>query len=59
MCDLPFQCAHGRPSMVPLVEVGEGLGVGVGGMSLLPIREVASDERGFGQSWKAWGGDSL
>ena len=21
-CDLPFQCAHGRPTIIPLVEVG-------------------------------------
>ena len=23
-CAFPFQCAHGRPSMVPLVELGGG-----------------------------------
>lgn len=22
-CDFPFQCAHGRPSMVPLVHLGQ------------------------------------
>lgn len=23
-CAFPFQCAHGRPSMVPLVDIGGG-----------------------------------
>ena len=22
-CDVPFQCAHGRPSVTPLLELGE------------------------------------
>ncbi|KAL2265776.1 hypothetical protein VTJ83DRAFT_6876 [Remersonia thermophila] len=26
-CKFPFQCAHGRPSMVPLVHLGEGEGM--------------------------------
>ncbi|KAG6029468.1 hypothetical protein E4U19_000952 [Claviceps sp. Clav32 group G5] len=25
-CAFPFQCAHGRPSMVPLVDIGSGTG---------------------------------
>lgn len=25
-CAFPFQCAHGRPSMVPLVDIGPGSG---------------------------------
>lgn len=25
-CAFPFQCAHGRPSMVPLVDLGSGAG---------------------------------
>lgn len=31
-CAFPFQCAHGRPSMVPLVDIGGGgevLGLGM------------------------------
>lgn len=24
-CAFPFQCAHGRPSMVPLLELGDHL----------------------------------
>lgn len=23
-CDFPFQCAHGRPSMVPILDVADG-----------------------------------
>ncbi|KAL1838769.1 hypothetical protein VTJ49DRAFT_2231 [Mycothermus thermophilus] len=30
-CKFPFQCAHGRPSMVPLVHLGEGMGSKRGG----------------------------
>ena len=29
-CAFPFQCAHGRPSVVPLLRLGEGLPVGGG-----------------------------
>lgn len=25
-CAFPFQCAHGRPSMAPLVDIGSGTG---------------------------------
>lgn len=25
-CAFPFQCAHGRPSCVPLVDIGSGSG---------------------------------
>ena len=27
-CAFPFQCAHGRPSMVPLVDLGGRLDIG-------------------------------
>lgn len=29
VCNFPFQCAHGRPSLVPVVELGGGLGSGM------------------------------
>jgi DNA mismatch repair protein MLH3 len=29
-CAFPFQCAHGRPSMVPLVHLGKGGTLGLG-----------------------------
>ena len=56
-CQFPFQCAHGRPSMVPLVEIGslsqavEGMGFAAGTCKL------GGDERGetvFGHGWRNW-----
>ncbi|KAK7948564.1 DNA mismatch repair protein [Apiospora aurea] len=46
-CALPFQCAHGRPSMVPLVDLGN---------SIIPQEDGEGDEGSFGkllQRWKA------
>ncbi|KAL8849991.1 MAG: hypothetical protein Q9221_005097 [Calogaya cf. arnoldii] len=47
-CKFPFQCAHGRPSMVPLVAVcQDGGGGGIGGFE---------EEKGggFADAWKSW-----
>ncbi|KAK8224714.1 hypothetical protein HDK90DRAFT_89887 [Phyllosticta capitalensis] len=64
-CVFPFQCAHGRPSMVPLVEMdgrGEGqLGLGLG----MSMREEGrgrgkemggggSDDGGFVGAFRRW-----
>lgn len=27
-CSLPFQCAHGRPSMIPVLDLGSGQRLG-------------------------------
>ncbi|EHK16044.1 uncharacterized protein TRIVIDRAFT_163354 [Trichoderma virens Gv29-8] len=45
-CAFPFQCAHGRPSLVPLVDLGSGFG----------IRGWDEDERvgGDARVWKRW-----
>ena len=45
-CAFPFQCAHGRPSMVPLVDLGGAMGQ----------MGKASEERetGFGREFKLW-----
>ena len=60
-CAFPFQCAHGRPSMVPLVRVGEGEGDGLGiAKGLLGSRdreERRDTEREFGAAWRAWMGE--
>ena len=59
-CAFPFQCAHGRPSMVPLVKLGVGGSdsVGVGKraffMSETVGREQRDEEKGFGAAWRAW-----
>lgn len=44
-CHFPFQCAHGRPSLVPLVAVGDEWGFG--------CREAEGDE-GFVGAWRRW-----
>lgn len=41
-CAFPFQCAHGRPSMVPLADVGAGAGGWRGGAPVGAAR------------WRAW-----
>lgn len=53
-CVFPFMCAHGRPSMVPLVDLGEkehGNGIGLG---LDPNVNEERAEMGFINSWKRW-----
>ncbi|KAI4915278.1 hypothetical protein J4E85_010403 [Alternaria conjuncta] len=49
-CVFPFMCAHGRPSMVPLVDLG-GLGDVAGGLG---GRDEAKKEVGFVDAWKKW-----
>lgn len=48
-CSLPFQCAHGRPSMVPLVDIGTTSHFG-------GEAEGAADgvQTSFGQAWERW-----
>jgi DNA mismatch repair protein MLH3 len=41
-CAFPFQCAHGRPSVVPLLKLGEGL---VGG---------TDEQTGFVEAFRRW-----
>lgn len=50
-CVFPFQCAHGRPSMVPLVNLGDGM-VEIG--STLNGNERIDKEVSFGRSFKKW-----
>ena len=49
-CVFPFMCAHGRPSMVPLVDLGglDEVADGLGG------RDEVSEEVGFVDAWKKW-----
>ncbi|RYO75564.1 hypothetical protein DL766_003592 [Monosporascus sp. MC13-8B] len=44
-CAFPFQCAHGRPSMVPLLDLGRG-----------PVDAIGEDKPGgyFGREFKRW-----
>ncbi|OBT81380.1 hypothetical protein VE02_10256 [Pseudogymnoascus sp. 03VT05] len=54
-CKFPFLCAHGRPSMVPLVGVGEGVG-GVRMERGDEVREKKADGDGggFGRAFRMW-----
>ena len=58
-CAFPFQCAHGRPSMVPLVKLGvdgsDSVGVGKQAFMLQKVgRERSDGEKSFGAAWRAW-----
>ena len=65
-CMFPFQCAHGRPSMVPLVELGSvggwggEVGLGIGGPRAKggngPGEGEEVGERGFVEAWGKWNG---
>lgn len=51
-CVFPFMCAHGRPSMVPIVGLGERGGGLVGGFA--ECSGGGEEQRGFVQAWKEW-----
>ena len=61
-CTFPFMCAHGRPSMVPLVKLGcagEGVAEGVrgfGGGGVGGNQDCGRGEQTFVGKWKAWRG---
>lgn len=60
-CALPFQCAHGRPSMVPLLDLGSG-GAGGGAVGLVDGvgwdvvrgRGRGKGEGSFGREFGRW-----
>lgn len=47
-CAFPFQCAHGRPSMVPIVDLGDEV------VDLGRSTETSSTEGSFLQKFKKW-----
>ncbi|KAK1908432.1 hypothetical protein P3342_009281 [Pyrenophora teres f. teres] len=49
-CVFPFMCAHGRPSMVPLVDLGTTGDAG----SVLNSTMNDEDKIGFVQAWRNW-----
>ena len=54
-CAFPFQCAHGRPSMIPLVDLGSSSCFGMGEKAFgAPKGGEAKEEKGFGEAWKTW-----
>ncbi|KAK7532285.1 uncharacterized protein J3D65DRAFT_636352 [Phyllosticta citribraziliensis] len=54
-CVFPFQCAHGRPSMVPLVELsgGEGVGLALGSARGEGVGGAEGGE-GFAKAYTRW-----
>ena len=56
-CAFPFQCAHGRPSMVPLVDLGNGDGGGIeldDGLQGTDLSRTQKRDRGFREVWREW-----
>lgn len=45
-CKFPFQCAHGRPSLVPLVDIGA--------LNLNNVFQRQERELGFGERFRRW-----
>ncbi|KAI1106365.1 hypothetical protein F4804DRAFT_301049 [Jackrogersella minutella] len=44
-CALPFQCAHGRPSMVPLLDLGN---------SPMSVADAGEQKGSFGKEFRRW-----
>ena len=54
-CSFPFQCAHGRPSMVPLVKLGTSMSLGVGEKAFGAVKSGrVVEEKDFGKAWREW-----
>lgn len=57
-CIFPFQCAHGRPSMIPVIKLGQICAQldenGAGAMGERDFWGARMVERDFGQAWKGW-----
>jgi DNA mismatch repair protein MLH3 len=57
-CSFPFQCAHGRPSMMPLVDLGRAtMSIDAQNASLRQLRRGERGERLVMDSvtaWKRW-----
>lgn len=60
-CAFPFQCAHGRPSMVPLVDLGVGAPLEVVGQQAFGSQRMeiskGDEDEGFGAAWRSWKSD--
>lgn len=57
LCAFPFQCAHGRPSMIPLVQLASSSSTSDSEIAAFGTRRDPRDslaERDFSQVWKAW-----
>lgn len=53
-CAFPFQCAHGRPSMVPVVDLGDGMVQLGSGTQYGWIDWIENDTKSFGRAFREW-----
>lgn len=56
-CAFPFQCAHGRPSMIPLVQLESSSLSFVDEITAFGTRQKSTNseaEKEFGHAWKTW-----
>ena len=55
-CNFPFQCAHGRPSMIPLVNLGTSSSTNLGGKAFGWCNGwgIQREEKAFGEAWRSW-----
>ena len=56
-CAFPFQCAHGRPSMVPLVDLGVGGSLSIRKEAFESPKiemDTSNEEKTFGAAWRTW-----
>ena len=59
-CHFPFQCAHGRPTMIPLVDIGTGEDESRENDGVRLGRSLFASDRGenesqFVDAWRSWG----
>ena len=53
-CIFPFQCAHGRPSMIPLVNIDDADGYEHGGLATGVMRGADEQELNFREAWRTF-----
>ena len=55
-CNFPFQCAHGRPSMIPLVDLGTSSSMDLGEKAFGGCNGWGTqrEEKAFGEAWRSW-----
>ena len=55
-CNFPFQCAHGRPSMIPLVDLGTSSSTDLGEKAFGGCNGWGTqrEKKAFGEAWRSW-----
>ena len=59
-CNFPFQCAHGRPSMIPLVDLGASSSTDLGEKAFGGCNGwgTQKEDKAFGDAWRSWKPDT-